>query len=137
MFFWSESIVIGENIRTAREMCGYSQQEIADYLGIKRPTYSYYETGHSQLQIEHLLKLAKAFGTTCEDLISEKPDIFCDSGAKKDDLNADELPGIGGLTAGERELLLLIRKHNLLETTRDFVAIVSGEDAERTLGDFL
>lgn len=44
----------------------YTQQEIADYLHIKQNTYSQYETGHRELPISYLIKLAKLYKTSTD-----------------------------------------------------------------------
>lgn len=48
---------ISNKIRSLREDNDFTQQEIADLLGIQQTVYSRYETERSQLPVHHLYKL--------------------------------------------------------------------------------
>lgn len=52
---------------------GFTQAQIAEYLGISQRGYSKYETGECRLPIHQLIKLA-AFYNTSTDYILEKSD---------------------------------------------------------------
>lgn len=43
-----------------------SQEDIANFLGIKQTVYSRYETGKNDMKIEFLLKLAKFYGVSAD-----------------------------------------------------------------------
>ncbi len=104
--------MLSDNIRFARISCGYTQQQMADYLGIKRSSYTYYETGHTPFPIELLPMLTVAFGVSTEWLLSAR--ISFSSGEETLPSVADSrLPGLAKLTEEERELLLMLRKHKL------------------------
>ena len=45
-------------IRDLRKEKGLTQQQLADYLGIDRSTYTYYESGHTKLKADVIVKLA-------------------------------------------------------------------------------
>lgn len=63
---------IAENIRSLRERTGFSQQQVADYLGITHhTTISYYETGKREIPMELLEKLADLFRVDLYDLLEE------------------------------------------------------------------
>ena len=47
---------------------GYTQDQIAKYLGVDRSTISHYETGDRDASLVHLSKLADLFGIELEDL---------------------------------------------------------------------
>lgn len=59
-----------DNIVTMRKMHGYSQDELADKIGISRQTLSKYETGESLPDIERCMLLADIFGVTMDDLVN-------------------------------------------------------------------
>ena len=50
------------------------QQEIAPLLGIKQNTYSDWETGKSEPNLENVVKLAKLFKTTTDFLLGVTDD---------------------------------------------------------------
>lgn len=53
---------LSNNLKEMREDCSFSQQQIAEKLGIDRSTYSYYETGKTTPDILALIKIAEIFG---------------------------------------------------------------------------
>ena len=59
----------GENLRKFRGEEGYSQEEVAQLLGVSRPTYTYYETGHTTPSIEDLYLLSQLYGRAMEDFL--------------------------------------------------------------------
>lgn len=59
-----------DNLVTMRKMHGYSQDELADKIGISRQTLSKYETGESLPDIERCMLLADIFGVTMDDLVN-------------------------------------------------------------------
>lgn len=60
--------VIGGNLKAYRQKMGYSQDQIAKYLGVDRSTISHYETAEREASLVHLSKLADLFGIELEDL---------------------------------------------------------------------
>lgn len=58
-----------ENLRKFRSEEGYSQEEVAQLLGVSRPTYTYYETGHTTPGIEDLYLLSQLYGRAMEDFL--------------------------------------------------------------------
>ena len=53
-----------------RKLNGFSQEELAERIGVSRQTLSKYETGESLPDIEKCKLLADAFSVTMDDLIS-------------------------------------------------------------------
>lgn len=45
------------NLKEIRKASGFSQQELADKLGIKQQQYSLYETGIRKISLELFLKM--------------------------------------------------------------------------------
>lgn len=62
--------MFSDNLIALRKMHGFSQDELADKIGISRQTLSKYETGESTPDIEKCKLLAEVFGTTLDDLVS-------------------------------------------------------------------
>ena len=60
---------LGQNLRRARAQAGLSQREVAQHLGVSRPTYTYYETGHTTPGIEDLYLLSQLYGRAMEDFL--------------------------------------------------------------------
>ncbi|MCI9575424.1 MAG: helix-turn-helix transcriptional regulator [Clostridiales bacterium] len=58
---------ICHRLRQLRKERGFTQQQIANVLGINRSTYSYYETGFTSPDIPTLLILVKIFHVTLEE----------------------------------------------------------------------
>jgi transcriptional regulator with XRE-family HTH domain len=71
---------IAENIRFLRKQKGFTQEQLANEVGIKRPLIGSYEEGRAEPRLNTLTALAKALGVTADDLINlelykgEKPD---------------------------------------------------------------
>ena len=60
---------LGENLRMYRLMNGFTQNEVADYIGVERSTYTYYETGKTLPNIFTVILLSELYGVTIEDLV--------------------------------------------------------------------
>jgi transcriptional regulator with XRE-family HTH domain len=59
----------GERVRTAREVAGLSQRDVAAQLGISQPSYALWEINHVALRPDQLLKLAGILGVRIEELL--------------------------------------------------------------------
>ena len=57
------------NIRNLREDNDWTQQYVADYLGVNRRTYSAYETGTNSMTPETLIQLAELYTTSVDYLL--------------------------------------------------------------------
>lgn len=53
---------IGGNIRIARKVKGWTQQQLADEAGLRLATISDIETGKLNFEMNTLVKIAKALG---------------------------------------------------------------------------
>ena len=56
-------------IRDIREDNNYTQKQIANILGIQQNSYSQLENGVNNIQIDHLIKLAKFYKTSTDYLL--------------------------------------------------------------------
>lgn len=63
-----------ENLIELRKYHNFSQEELAEMIGVSRQTMSKYETGESLPDIEKCKQLANTFGVTVDDLISYEKD---------------------------------------------------------------
>jgi transcriptional regulator with XRE-family HTH domain len=63
--------IIGKNIIDYRTKLGYTQDHIANYLGVDRTTISKYENDEREISIVSLNKLVDLFGIELEDIIEE------------------------------------------------------------------
>ena len=64
-----------DNLVELRKYHDYSQEKLAEMIGVSRQTMSKYETGESLPDIEKCKRLADVFGVSVDDLISfEKED---------------------------------------------------------------
>ncbi len=57
-----------KNIKKFRSINEFTQQEVADRLGIDRTTYSKYESGKATPQFHNVVKLAEVYGVTVGEL---------------------------------------------------------------------
>src|SRR5258708_27550248 len=58
----------GANLRLARQVRGFSQQQLASMAGVSRQAVSAVESGHSDRSLRVALALAQALGMSVEDL---------------------------------------------------------------------
>jgi transcriptional regulator with XRE-family HTH domain len=88
---------IGRNIKHFRTQLELSQDQLADYLQVKREQVSFIETGKREISVDQLEKLSNLFGVDLEVLLEEdeenlKADIAF--AFRSDDLQAEDLSQI-------------------------------------------
>ena len=84
-------------IKTLREKFGYSQDAVANFLGVKREMISYYETGARETPLAILEKLADLFGVDLEIFFSDNLENATTELAfafRADELNEKDLESI-------------------------------------------
>ena len=62
-----------EQLKKARVSMGYTQQQVADALGLTASTYCGYETGKRQPDVAKLKQLARILNTTGRFLLETEP----------------------------------------------------------------
>jgi len=62
------SAIIGENAKCAREACGFSQANVAEFLKVDQSLISKFEKGLRSLQSDMLERLANLYGYSVSDL---------------------------------------------------------------------
>ena len=73
--------LLPEKLKELRKMNNYTQDYVAEVLGVVRQTYSHYETGKRTPDATALYKLAGLYNISLEDLLhlpSNFEDIFLD-----------------------------------------------------------
>ena len=63
---------IGQRIRKYRKAHGFSQEQLAEQVGISVTHMSHIETGNTKLGLSVLVALADALEVQCDDLLREK-----------------------------------------------------------------
>lgn len=63
---------IGGKIRFLREQKGYSQESLAQELGLTQPSYARLEKQDERISITRLMQIAKVLKTSVTELIDEK-----------------------------------------------------------------
>lgn len=59
-------------LKICRNKAGMTQEQVANYLGIKRPAYVHIETGRNELSTQHLLKLSELYGCSTDEILGSK-----------------------------------------------------------------
>ena len=62
--------MLKDNISRLRNVNGYSQEEVAEKIGISRQAYAKWEKGETIPDVEHCQKLAELYGVTIDSLIN-------------------------------------------------------------------
>lgn len=70
----NERNIVASRLRTAREMAGLSQAQVAKILGLHRPSVSEMEAGRRKVSVDELTKLAKIYSIDMEWLAGSTPD---------------------------------------------------------------
>lgn len=65
--------MLPQNLAMLRNLNGFSQEEIAEKIGISRQAYAKWEKGETLPDVEKCAKLAKVYGTTIDTLINFEP----------------------------------------------------------------
>lgn len=84
------------NIRKQREELNFSQEYMADSLGIVQSSYAKIEKGHAKLSVERLIKIAEIFEVDPDDILKgnirkpgESSTISSQKKVDKSQINAD------------------------------------------------
>ncbi len=63
--------IIGENIRALREKVGFTQNKLAQFMGVGQSLIARIEKGERSLSVDMLEKLSALFGVTVEQIESQ------------------------------------------------------------------
>ena len=68
--------MIALRIRDLRDICGMTQEEVADKSGVPLSDYAAYETGEKDFSFSHLFNIAETLGVDISDLLTgESPKL--------------------------------------------------------------
>lgn len=99
-----------ENLKKARLKRGFSQVQIAEKLGVAKSTYSMYESGKREPNIDTIKKLSLLLDVSIDELFGSKKegfcvaDIFSGVGSKADELAKTIAAHFDGTEFTEAEL---------------------------------
>ena len=85
---------IQNNIKSIRKKLGYTQETVADVLGIARTTYTEYETKDMNIPFDSLEKLSDFFGVDLASFFAENDEQLKDAlvcAFRTEDVSVDDL----------------------------------------------
>ncbi len=126
-----------ENLRLLRRACGFSQEEVANVLGVDRSAYSYYESGKTEPNMKNLVKIARMYRVSTDTLLDNEgfAATLCVDNEQVPETNMPVviLRNLKQCSNDERTLIALFRtmedKKLALETLEKIVA--EGEAAKK------
>jgi transcriptional regulator with XRE-family HTH domain len=71
VFMVANTTIIGQNARLAREMNGFSQANVAEFLKVDQSLVSKFESGNRSIQSDMLDRLANLYGYKVSDFENE------------------------------------------------------------------
>lgn len=71
---FKSNFIFSKRLKSLRQESGFTQQEVADKIGINRGSYSNWENGKREPTLENVVKLAKLFKTTTDFLLGVTDD---------------------------------------------------------------
>jgi transcriptional regulator with XRE-family HTH domain len=69
---------LGERLKKARNLIGYSQKQVADMLGITQQRYQLWEVGINEPNLEFIKKLSEVLEVKMSELLGEKEEEYTD-----------------------------------------------------------
>lgn len=112
--------MLERRLKEVRKAHGFTQQNIADILGVDRTTYTYYETGSSRPSIATLQKVAHVFNVSVAYLIGETDSYEAESSGDEPLKVAECVDFSKTLTKKEKELILYFRSLDNIEKEKAF-----------------
>ena len=84
-----------ENLKEARERRSMTQKEVADIIGVAKSTYSLYESGNREPNVQTIKKIADTLNVSADDLfgLNTEP-MTVAAHFDGDEFTADELDDI-------------------------------------------
>ena len=91
---------IGQRIRKYRKAHGFSQEQLAEQVGISTTHMSHIETGNTKLSLPVLVSIADALEVHTDDL------LFADARANRSTLTDEILQSLEGCTQQQLSIIL-------------------------------
>lgn len=98
---------LAANMRALRKAAGWSQSDLAERIGVHLTHVSRVETGKYTPGLDFVVKAAKAFGVSVDQLVSEDDDGLSEVRIEDKDL-AERLALLESLDAEERDALIKV-----------------------------
>lgn len=86
--------IVSNNLKLLRENSGYTQKQLADFLGLNRSAYANYESGERTAPLSVLEGVAKLFGVDVTMLFEAEPSEIRSSllcAFRADELTAEDM----------------------------------------------
>ena len=121
--------ILSENLRMFRKSCGYTQQQIADYLKVERSTYTKYELDRRP-ELDNVIKLAALYNISVDELLGDYSDSVISENNVKPFAKASATDTEAGtcLSREELNLLALFRKSIRKNEITNFAKRIAAED---------
>jgi len=74
----NNSSIVAANIKTLRSYFGYTQEDLAEKIGVGRSAYANYELGEREMPYDVISKLSTVFGCDAYMLFDEKFSVHND-----------------------------------------------------------
>ena len=91
-------LIIGLNIKKYRNLKNYTQEYLAEQVGVTKKTISRYENGEIRIDLDKIISIAKVLEVTSEILCQGSKEF---SGVSIDNITIKNLPIIGKISCGE------------------------------------
>lgn len=105
------SMGIGEKIQRMRKKCDWSQEELAERIGVSRQAVGRWESGAAKPDADKIILLCSVFQISADDLLMDKPSEKSESGitdtAKRRRLTRDQISGIISLAISAVVMMIL------------------------------
>ena len=90
----NDNETVAKNLKTLRDANGYTQEKLAEYLGINRSAYANYESGSREAPLAVLEQLADLYGCDLYSLYESSEnweDVMLAAAFRVDGLSADDM----------------------------------------------
>lgn len=101
--------MLSQQLKTIRKANKYTQQTLADTLGIERSTYASYETGRNKPDITLLKRIADLFEVPIDVILEIDPQQECDFADMKREYQEKNKQIISTVSDEEKEILGMFR----------------------------
>ncbi len=101
------------NLQRLRKANGFTQQQMADFLGIQRSAYSNYELGDRQIPLDIMEKAANLFGCELNYFFEENPREVEDAllcAFRSDGLSAEDMKVVADFKKIVRNYIMISRQ---------------------------
>ena len=119
--------MLSENIMMLRSVNGYSQEEVAEKVGISRQAYAKWEKGETVPDVERCQKLAELYGTTIDSILNfshKAGDTVMTPAPKGKHI-------FGTVKVNERgQIVIPKRARELFDIKKDDAIVVLGDESE-------